>query len=150
VSTLTPEQFDGLRQIADACYQTTVSKGFHEEDTELAYAIELAEALPMETNPILKVLRAAEASRFGNLLALMHGEVTEVHDVFRAGHEITEIWYEGDGERPKPEGVPIELADIVIRVFDTCGLYGIDIASAIADKMHYNTTRSHKHGNRRF
>lgn len=46
----------------------------------------------------------------------------------------------------KPEGIPSELADIIIRVLDICGTHGIDIASAIADKMAYNETRSYRHG----
>lgn len=46
----------------------------------------------------------------------------------------------------KPEGVPSELADIIIRVLDMCGWYGIDIEAAVAEKMEYNETRSYRHG----
>lgn len=49
----------------------------------------------------------------------------------------------------KPEGIPSELADIIIRVLDICGYHRIDIAAAIADKMAYNETRSHRHGGKR-
>lgn len=49
-------------------------------------------------------------------------------------------------EDGKPEGVPAELADIVIRVFDMAKAYGIDLADAIEEKMAYNMTRPHKHG----
>jgi NTP pyrophosphatase (non-canonical NTP hydrolase) len=34
---------------------------------------------------------------------------------------------------PRPD-IPFELADIVIRVFDMCGHYGIDLESAIREK----------------
>ncbi len=46
---------------------------------------------------------------------------------------------------PRPD-IPFELADIVIRVFDMCGHYGIDLESAIREKMEYNKKRPYKHG----
>lgn len=46
----------------------------------------------------------------------------------------------------KPEGIPSELADIIIRVLDICGHLDIDIANALADKMAYNETRPYRHG----
>lgn len=46
----------------------------------------------------------------------------------------------------KPCGIPIEAADIIIRVLDMCAAYGIDIEAAIAMKMEYNSTRPYMHG----
>lgn len=46
----------------------------------------------------------------------------------------------------KPEGVPSELADVVIRIADMCGLYGIDLEAAIIEKMAYNKSRPYRHG----
>lgn len=46
----------------------------------------------------------------------------------------------------KPEGVPTEMADIIIRVLDAACAYGIDIDKAIAEKVAYNRTRPYKHG----
>lgn len=53
------------------------------------------------------------------------------------------------GEGGKPEGFPSELADVVIRVFDTAESLGIDIASEIERKMTFNATRSYRHGGKR-
>lgn len=39
-----------------------------------------------------------------------------------------------------------ELADIVIRVLDVCGAFGIDIEWQIEQKLKYNSLREHKHG----
>ena len=39
-----------------------------------------------------------------------------------------------------------ELADVMIRVFDTAETFGIDIERAVAAKHAYNGTRTHKHG----
>jgi hypothetical protein len=43
-------------------------------------------------------------------------------------------------------GIPSEAADVLIRVFHFCGKHGIDIESAVAEKMAYNDTRPFKHG----
>ena len=48
----------------------------------------------------------------------------------------------------KPEGVPSELADVVIRIGDICGYFGIDLEAAILEKLEYNKSRSYRHGNK--
>ena len=40
-------------------------------------------------------------------------------------------------------------ADVIIRIFDTCETYQIDIAKALEIKMAYNKTREYRHGNKR-
>lgn len=46
----------------------------------------------------------------------------------------------------KPEGVPSEIADIVIRCLDFAGEHGIDLAEVIREKLEYNATRARMHG----
>lgn len=48
------------------------------------------------------------------------------------------------GNNGKPEGIPIELADVIIRVLDYCGYAGIDIDAAISQKHEYNRTRPYR------
>jgi len=67
-----------------------------------------------------------------------------------AGHErrtpmTDDMWLEL-GYRRKPEGVPSELADIIIRVLDACAAWDIDIEAAIREKIIYNAGREHLHG----
>jgi NTP pyrophosphatase (non-canonical NTP hydrolase) len=76
-------------------------------------------------------------------MALVHSEVSEAVEEWRNGNDFTEVYY-GEGE--KPEGIPIELADVLIRVFDTAGRYGIDLDSAVRLKMQFNEQRSMRHG----
>jgi NTP pyrophosphatase (non-canonical NTP hydrolase) len=75
--------------------------------------------------------------------------VKEKHGRYRlwSGHKRVEVYYSDDN---KPEGVPIELADCLIRILDYCGQWGIDIDMAIEEKMVYNRNRPYKHGNKAF
>lgn len=105
---------------------------------------------------------------FGDRIALCHSELSEALEEYRnpmsddmgtyyrradgvyvdaSTHE-----YVAMGERclglNKPEGVPSELADVVIRIADMCGFYGIDLHKAIEEKLAYNATRPYRHGHK--
>ena len=82
---------------------------------------------------------------FPEIVALLHSEVSEAFEECRLGWAVQRVYYhpvKGD----KPLGVPIELADIVIRVMDFCAHAGIDLEAAITAKHRYNLTRSYRHG----
>lgn len=80
---------------------------------------------------------------FPETVALVHSELSEALEEYRDGHGTQEIRYD---EKGKPEGIPIELADAIIRILDYCGYAEIDIDEAIKIKARYNKTRPYRHG----
>lgn len=113
-SEITIKQYHyGINDLIQEAHQNAINKGWYEEPRS-----------------------------FGDMIALMHSELSEALEDHRNGRGFKEIYYEGD----KPCGIPIELADVVIRIMDTCGHLGIDLEEAIRTKMEFNATRPHKHG----
>lgn len=94
------------------------------------------------------------------VLALVISEVVEAIEELRNGHAVTETYYSGsnvspfdpssptnpDGSMRKPEGVPTELADALIRLLDFFDARGIDPDLAVEGKLLYNETRGYRHG----
>ena len=89
-----------------------------------------------------------KARSVGDLFLLIISDVTEAFDEYRNGHNVTETYFLPDAPN-KPEGVPTELADVVIRVLDYCGWAGIDLQAIMEQKHAYNLTRPYRHGNKR-
>ena len=81
---------------------------------------------------------------FGMKMALLHSEVSEALEEYRDGHSLSEIYYrESDG---KPEGIPVELADVIIRICDLVGKHDLPLLRALREKLAFNKTRPHRHG----
>lgn len=75
----------------------------------------------------------------GEMIALMHSELSEALESLRAGNG-------ADDKIPEFSGVEAELADTVIRIMDTSRGRGWRVAEAIVAKMQHNETRAYKHG----
>lgn len=84
---------------------------------------------------------------FGDIIALIHSELSEALDEWRFGHPIDQIRYVSDSRAIlKPEGVAVEFADVLIRILDTCEAMGIPLLRAIVEKIAYNEKRPYRHG----
>ena len=77
-------------------------------------------------------------------LMLMVTELSEVAESYRDGKSLLCIHYPHGTK--KPGGVASEFADVLIRIADTCGKYGIPLEEALLAKLEYNATRSYRHG----
>ena len=78
------------------------------------------------------------------LIALIHSELSEALEEYRVSENL-DIRYENN----KPEGIVVELADVLIRIFDLSGKYKIDLKKALETKLKYNETREYRHGNKK-
>lgn len=81
-------------------------------------------------------------------LCLVHSEVSEALEVYREPESDVQL-IDHNPDTGKPEGFPIELADILIRVADLAGTLHIDLQEAVRMKLEYNTTRTWRHGGKR-
>ena len=70
---------------------------------------------------------------FPEAVALIHSEITESFEGYRKNLM--------DEHLPDRRNMEVELADAVIRIFDTAGAEGMDLAGAIAEKFEYNKVR---------
>lgn len=87
-----------------------------------------------------------EGSRnIGELIALMHSELSEALEEYRSGRDLNLVYYAGK----KPMGFPIELADCMIRIMDTCESLGIDLDHMLSLKHQFNKTRAYRHGGKK-
>src|SRR6187399_2195286 len=113
-----------LRKLQKAVHELAVEKGWYEGTP-----------------------KADDPTWLGARLALVHSEVSEALECVRRG-QMTRT-YAGPDERTKPEGLPTELADVVIRVLDLCESLGIDLELEIVCKHAFNRTRPARHGGKK-
>ena len=104
-----------LNDYAEECYRNAVSKGFW----------------------------GAERN-FGEMVALMHSELSEALEAHRAGEP--EFYLDANG---KPEGTSVELIDCLIRILDTLQRRipeEFTVEDILRAKMQYNSGRQMMHG----
>jgi NTP pyrophosphatase (non-canonical NTP hydrolase) len=135
-----------IRELQKQCGEAAAAKGFHEDRPRPFTDVEG------------NVTNHGLTDWQGNKLMLIVSEVAEAQDELRKGKPADQTYYPTINAMPgsfdpafaigkhKPEGVPSELADVVIRVLDFCYTEGIDLESIIEEKLAYNATREYKHG----
>jgi NTP pyrophosphatase (non-canonical NTP hydrolase) len=80
---------------------------------------------------------------FGDHISLMHQELSEALDYHRSGAAVDDVWTDRKG---KLHGIPIELADELIRIAQFAKEKGINLEAALRLKLAYNKTRPFRHG----
>lgn len=87
---------------------------------------------------------------FSEFIANTGGELSEAWEEFRKHRLFNETYFAEDKQGVlKPEGIPTELGDTLIRILDFCGAHNIDIEAAVMVKSSYNAKRPYRHGNKK-
>lgn len=151
-----------LQQHLDALQSTigegNAKRGFHDEGDYYREQFKRAAEVDLPDAP------AALRNYYMTKLALIHSEVTEAVEELRKGYPVTgNYWTHAnhpgqmfnsqdirDSGEPhdsfKPEGVPSEVADVVIRCFDFADEAGFSLGEIILEKLAFNATRGRMHG----
>ena len=79
----------------------------------------------------------------GELVALMHSELSECLEALRHGNPPSD-------HIPEFSGVEEELADVIIRIMDFALAKNYRVAEAVIAKIAFNSTREVMHGGKKF
>lgn len=141
-----------IAQLQARAYQQAKDKGFHDNDVPVGDAGWIEHDFSKMMLIVTEVAEAVDELRTGKLPTQ-----TYYHDPHLPNSLVAEVGVAREqeliercsvGKLRKPEGVPSELADVVIRVFDYAGIRGIDLQAIILEKLDYNATRPAMHGGR--
>jgi NTP pyrophosphatase (non-canonical NTP hydrolase) len=85
---------------------------------------------------------------FMEKMMLIVSEISEAVEHYREGWKLDQVFYSA-GSPMKPDGIPIEMADAIIRILDWCEANNVDIEEALLEKMEYNESRPFRHGGKK-
>lgn len=145
------EFVESLKLLGVELFETAVKKGWYECKSHLVSAVQIIDGRPQSVAcPHCEPYVMPDGSKrmlakrnVGELIALFHSELSEAFEDHRNRKDFKEIHFQEDG---KPDGFPIELADVVIRIIETCENMRIDLGKAILLKHEFNKNRPFRHG----
>jgi NTP pyrophosphatase (non-canonical NTP hydrolase) len=132
-----------LNKLRDEIHENAKQKGFYDGVTESL------KICPSDYH------RSIKLSFIAQQISLIHSEVSEILEAVRKDDEANlKVFEEMVNEKNFTTlfnsaikgSIEDECADVIIRVLDLCGYFGIDIKKHIELKMKYNSQREYKHG----
>lgn len=119
-----------INELAKEIHANNVAKGFYEDKKNIGEMLALIHS---------EVSEALEADRKGRICDLSGDELNFLN-------EAEEYAFKSDFEYEVKDSFSDEIADVIIRCLDLAAYKGIDIENHIKAKMRYNTLREYKHG----
>lgn len=138
------EKTKGLTELSKLIHSNNVKKGFYDGEKK-----NFGELLMLVVTELGEALEGMRKRRFANWVK----EATDYKEILK---NVTNV--SGDVSEKEliarcesfsvniKDSVEDEIADAIIRLFDICGYYEIDIERQIRAKLEFNTTRPYKHG----
>ncbi|HEC64728.1 MAG TPA: hypothetical protein ENI23_05515 [bacterium] len=124
-------QMVALEQLQSDCHDNALFHGFWDEYNQLREMASKAGRL--------NLMDAIEHATFAQKLMLTVSELAEAMEADRLGDPL-------DSHCPEFTSREIELADVLIRVFDYSKFFKLRLGKAVIAKMKFNASRPHMHG----
>lgn len=135
-----------LNEYRDAAHKNAVDHKFYEAENLLTETVEKGSS--EENKGQLRAM--LNSALFAKKIALLQSEAGEALEADRKHRRCTAnlntIKDEWTFQHCVKDTVEDELADVFIRLMDTCGWLGIDIEKHVELKMKYNVSREALHG----
>lgn len=128
-----------INELAKEVHENAVAHGWWEKPPTLPEALCLIHA---------ELSEALEEYREGN--PLIYGTCALAAEDCKYSGVCDRVGRPGEGEGVdgpcKPEGIAVELADVILRTLDPMAALGVDVDAVVMAKHKYNLGREYKHG----
>lgn len=144
---LDPHHADLFREffgiVQRSVHQIAKDKGWWENEDANALREFADQSISDGHQKLYEIADKLENRNTGEMLALMHSELSEALEGERHGNPPSD-------HIPEFSAVEEELADVVIRIMNMSERRGYRTAQAIVAKIKFNHGREHKHGGKKF
>lgn len=128
-----------INELAKEVHENAVAHGWWEKPPTLPEALCLIHA---------ELSEALEEYREGN--PLVYGTCALAAEDCKFSGVCDRVGRPGEGEGIdgpcKPEGIAVELADVILRTLDLMAALGVDVDAVVMAKHKYNLGREYRHG----
>ena len=128
-----------INELAKEVHENAVAHGWWEKPPTLPEALCLIHA---------ELSEALEEYREGN--PLIYGTCAHAAEDCKFSGVCDRVGRPGEGEGIdgpcKPEGIAVELADVILRTLDLMAALGVDVDAVVMAKHKYNLGREYRHG----